>query len=185
MRGDSIGLYGYAKNNPVLNIDPYGEFAIVGFAIGAGLELFNQYRQGGNSFDCLDVGRLAVAGATGALTGGTGLLARAALFGRIGVPLTRIGGKLSNAERALAGAGAVQAGAALVGFSELTNPDSGLRNLSNSVVPMSGTALEMMLDEIEEMDEDGSGEENCGSPNDGEQEQEVRDRPEESRCPNK
>lgn len=69
----AFGRYHYANNNPYKYVDPDGRFGVLGFAVGAGLELVFQgvdtYRTGENQFS---VTRVAVAGGVGAVTGGVG-----------------------------------------------------------------------------------------------------------------
>lgn len=76
----SFNRYAYANNNPYLYKDPTGEFGVVGFLIGAGIEAAVQYATTGT----IDVSDVVIAGAVGAVTGGfAGNLAKSAATGVI------------------------------------------------------------------------------------------------------
>lgn len=70
-------LYGYAANNPMMYIDPNGEFVwvVVGAAIGVGVELFNQMVIQDKSLGEVEVGKVILSGAVGALGVGLGSVA--------------------------------------------------------------------------------------------------------------
>lgn len=77
--GDS-NLYGYVENDPINLTDPQGLFVFLPQAIGATINLaFEGYRQ--YQSQDFDMGRLAMAAATGALGGFGTSIAKAMLFG--------------------------------------------------------------------------------------------------------
>jgi len=102
-RGNPIhgfNRYTYANNNPYKYVDPDGEFGIVGFALGFGIELASQAIAGkGYNFT-----KATVMGVSGAITGGMASLAKSTLT---------VGGKIvgSTAEKAIAGSLAASGGA--------------------------------------------------------------------------
>ncbi|HCR54014.1 MAG TPA: hypothetical protein DIW27_06325 [Cytophagales bacterium] len=66
--------YSYVYNRPVNLSDPTGHCpfciaAAVGGLIGAGVNLYTQYQEGGRSFENVNWGEVAVAGAVGAVAG--------------------------------------------------------------------------------------------------------------------
>jgi len=74
--GGDLNLYAMVGNNPVMKVDPSGEFGIAGMAIGAGLDIGVQLALNGgdiNDIDWADVGISAAVGffAPGALSSGT------------------------------------------------------------------------------------------------------------------
>jgi hypothetical protein len=72
----------YGLNNPVKNTDPTGHFAwmLVGFAIGAGIDLASQLYSNGGDISKVNVTQTLVSGAVGAIGVGTGgLIAKASL----------------------------------------------------------------------------------------------------------
>ncbi|MBI1748532.1 MAG: RHS repeat protein, partial [Acidobacteria bacterium] len=117
-----INFYPYVENNPTNFVDPNGEFGqiIAGAAIGAGVDLAWQLITNGGRFDCVDWGRVAMAGAFGAVGGvatkvigkvfawGLNRWAPAAaeilkqgggLTARVSLSLTRVGNTAAQAER--------------------------------------------------------------------------------------
>ena len=76
--GGDINLYGYCLNDPVNLEDPEGLWIpqAIGAAVSLGLEGYRQYRSGD-----LDVGRLAMAAATGAFAGFGNTLGKAIFMG--------------------------------------------------------------------------------------------------------
>lgn len=71
---DQIDLYAYVGNDPVDGTDPSGECPwCVGFVVGVAVEAGAQYIENGHvDLSAGGIGRLAVAGAAGALGGGIG-----------------------------------------------------------------------------------------------------------------
>ncbi|MHA6287167.1 RHS repeat-associated core domain-containing protein [Maricaulis sp. CAU 1757] len=63
---DQWNLYAYVGNNPLNATDPSGEAGIVGFVVGATVDIGMQMVLEGKSLDEVDVGRAAVAGVAGA-----------------------------------------------------------------------------------------------------------------------
>jgi RHS repeat-associated protein len=86
IQSDPIGLaggintYGYAYQNPVMNTDPYGLWVpqAIGAFVNMGFEGYNQYQSGN-----LNLSRLAMAGATGALGGFGSTAIKAIGFGSV------------------------------------------------------------------------------------------------------
>jgi RHS repeat-associated protein len=79
--GSSFNRYAYANNSPYKYTDPDGQFGLVGFAMGAGIEAVAQFAVTGSVSDLTAV---AVAGVVGAVTGGIGgVAAKAATSGAI------------------------------------------------------------------------------------------------------
>ena len=81
----SLNRYSYVLNNPYKYVDPSGESpivatALIGFAIGAGYNIYEQYRVTGSlsHIDYVSAGKSGLVGAVGVsifvLTGGTGAL---------------------------------------------------------------------------------------------------------------
>ena len=70
----SWNRYSYVYNSPIIKNDPTGHCpfciaAVVGGLIGAGVDLYNQYQEGDGSFENVNWGEVAVAGAIGAVAG--------------------------------------------------------------------------------------------------------------------
>jgi hypothetical protein len=66
--------YSYVNNRPINFNDPTGHCpfciaAVVGGLIGAGVNLYTQYQNGGGSFENVDWGEVAIGGAVGAVAG--------------------------------------------------------------------------------------------------------------------
>jgi RHS repeat-associated protein len=77
----NLGLYSYTYNNPTKYTDPDGNFGVVGFFIGAGIEVIAQVATTGKVNDWTAVG---VSGVVGIVTGGVaGRLATNAAKGMI------------------------------------------------------------------------------------------------------
>jgi RHS repeat-associated protein len=78
---DSVNLYQYVFNSPVVYIDPYGEFALPGAIIGAtggviselGLQMAANIFEGNNAFSNLNYGDIAISATIGAAAGATGV----------------------------------------------------------------------------------------------------------------
>ncbi|MBI4619437.1 MAG: RHS repeat-associated core domain-containing protein [Desulfobacterales bacterium] len=66
--GGDVNLMVYAYNNPVLLIDPEGEFGILGAVIGAGIEFGVQMATNGGDWGKIDWVDVAMMGAVGAVT---------------------------------------------------------------------------------------------------------------------
>jgi len=75
--------YRYVGNNPLNYNDPSGLFIAqaIGGVIGAGAEAYIQYRSGTLGFNWTSVGKIVMAGGTGALGGFGANLAKAVAFG--------------------------------------------------------------------------------------------------------
>ena len=71
--GRQANFYVYVGNDPIDYIDPRGEFAVVGFAIGAGISLGVQLFANGGDFGKVDYSDVLISGAFGALSGGVGV----------------------------------------------------------------------------------------------------------------
>ena len=73
-----VNVYGYGHQNPIMNIDPTGLWVpqLIGTVINMGYEGYNQYQTGN-----LNVRKLLVAGANGALGGFGSTAMRAIIFG--------------------------------------------------------------------------------------------------------
>jgi RHS repeat-associated protein len=67
---DGPSLYAYVGGNPVGDLDPTGEFGLVGAGIGAGIELGLQLLGNGGNLKCIDWTNVGLAVVAGALTGG-------------------------------------------------------------------------------------------------------------------
>jgi RHS repeat-associated protein len=76
---DDFNLYAYVKNDPLNATDPNEEFAVVGFVIGAGIEIGVQTLVEGRSLSEVDYGDVAVAGLVSAVIPGLGNLAKVGL----------------------------------------------------------------------------------------------------------
>jgi RHS repeat-associated protein len=80
LQPDPIGLagglnpYSYVANNPLVRSDPNGlcPWCVVGAGVGAGYEGLRQFHAGTLAVNGSSLGKIAVAGAAGALTGGFG-----------------------------------------------------------------------------------------------------------------
>ncbi|HKU17422.1 MAG TPA: RHS repeat-associated core domain-containing protein, partial [Steroidobacteraceae bacterium] len=67
---DDVSLYAYVGNDPLNKTDPKGEFGVVGFVIGAAIEIGMQTVIDGKSFSEIDFGDVLVAGAVSAVIPG-------------------------------------------------------------------------------------------------------------------
>ena len=72
--GEDTNLYAYAFNDSMNYIDPDGEAAIAGAAIGAALDLGLQLLENGGELGCVDWGQVALSGAAGAV--GAGIISK-------------------------------------------------------------------------------------------------------------
>jgi RHS repeat-associated protein len=80
LQPDPIGLagglnpYSYVANNPLAKVDPNGlcPWCVVGAGVGAGYEGLRQFHNGNLALTGASLGKIAVAGGAGALTGGFG-----------------------------------------------------------------------------------------------------------------
>jgi RHS repeat-associated protein len=80
----SFGRYTYVSNNPYKYRDPDGKYGVFGFVLGVGLEVARQALTGQLTGDLKSLGKIAVAGAAGAI-GATSTAANNAIDGK---PLT-------------------------------------------------------------------------------------------------
>jgi hypothetical protein len=109
-RPEYFNRYAYVGNDPVNKTDPTGEFGVLGFAIGAGLEIISQAVTGELSFTTESMSKVAIAGAVGFVTGGVGgKLATQALQGTI--TAARAVGTTAAAGGAASGVGKVASNA--------------------------------------------------------------------------
>ena len=67
-----INTYSYANQNPLLFVDPTGEFGVLGFGIGAGMDLGIQLSLNRGNFSCVNWGQVSASGAFGIVGGGIG-----------------------------------------------------------------------------------------------------------------
>lgn len=81
---DDVNLYAYVRNDPLNRNDPTGEFGVVGFVIGAGIEIGMQTLVQGKSLSDVDYGDVLVAGAVSAIIPGLGNVAK------VGVNSTKV-----------------------------------------------------------------------------------------------
>jgi len=102
----NMGLYGYVYNNPINYVDREGEFAVaVGIALGAGIDLYQQYRanSGSLSWNTWDWKRTGLAAGFGALGGGAAIAAASVGGGSLGMTVLLsgvYGGAVSGAQEA-------------------------------------------------------------------------------------
>jgi RHS repeat-associated protein len=140
-RGNPIhgfNRYTYANNNPYKYVDPDGEFGVLGFAIGFGLELGGQILSGQN----INLTKATVMGLSGAITGGMASLAKSATT--IGAKATQVvastGDKIALGAIASGGGAVSAAGASAVndsmdGKSHAQIVDNALESAVESVAP--------------------------------------------------
>ena len=76
-----LNLYNYVDGDPFNQIDPTGEFGLVGAGIGAGLDLALQLIENGGNLGCVNWNSVLVSGLMGAFTGGFASAARSGIKG--------------------------------------------------------------------------------------------------------
>jgi RHS repeat-associated protein len=105
VQSDPIGLrgglntYAYVNSNPLIYIDPTGEFGLPGAGVGVIVGVYGAYLQNG---ECTDLTDLFIGAAAGAASGFVG--------GSIGAAVAAIGGATGSGLGAIAGASAGLAG---------------------------------------------------------------------------